>query len=292
MTPTYANNNIDEQILDTVSGYQPPFETTTDEALAILKKKIAQGAKAKDVKESKTIPFKSIVLYASGIAASLLAIVATWYFFSYNARVTVLADKGQHTECVLPDGSVISLNAKSAVTYRKQTFRQERFIEMEGEAFFNIKKGSVFTIKTKHADIKILGTSFNVYARESMFKVACVTGRVLVANVEDTVIIEPGESASLFNRSLKKFRDEKIASETKWRNGEFIYENASLKIIFEEIERQFNVNFALPDDVESKYFTGGFSNKNLVDALDIVCIPMGLTYEIGANGYISVHEKY
>ena len=31
--------------------------------------------------------------------------------------------------------------------------------------------------------------------------------------------------------------------------------------------------------LDDKKFTGSFSNKNLVDALDIICIPMGLTYE-------------
>ena len=73
-------------------------------------------------------------------------------------------------------------------------------------------------------------------------------------------------------------------------NGEFTFEDAPLNSVFMEIERQFNVKFASLK-FSNKYFTGGFTNKNLVEALDIVCIPMGLTYEIGSNSKIIVREK-
>jgi ferric-dicitrate binding protein FerR (iron transport regulator) len=204
--------------------------------------------------------------------------------------VNVIAEKGQHTEYKLPDGSVVAMNAESKITFQKSNFSQNRLLTMDGEAFFDIRKGTTFTINTKLADIKILGTSFNVVSRENLFKVSCVTGKIQVTSGSQSLIIIPGESAILTNHELTKYPDKNIKLIANWRVGEFFFEDAPLNSVFKEIERQFNVNFVVTK-MDEKFFTGSFSNKNLVNALDIVCIPMGLTYEIGSNSKIYIREK-
>jgi ferric-dicitrate binding protein FerR (iron transport regulator) len=92
--------------------------------------------------------------------------------------------KGEHINYQLPDGSVIAMNAESKISFNRNKFMKKRFVEMEGEAFFNIQKGGPFTIRTKSADIHILGTSFNVYSRDQAFKVSCVTGKIKVTSRE------------------------------------------------------------------------------------------------------------
>jgi transmembrane sensor len=201
-----------------------------------------------------------------------------------------VAEKGQQNDFKLPDGSLVSLNADTKITFSKNRFKQKRNVEMEGEAFFNIQKGSTFTITTNLAEIKILGTSFNVYARDNQFKVSCFTGKIRVTSGEQSEIIIPNETAYIENNKLMVIKEENINSTAIWRVGEFNYENIPLNLVFNEIERQFNVTFVLPN-FEGKKFTGSFSNKNLVQALDIICIPMGLTYEIGSNSKITIKGK-
>ena len=280
-------SEIDKQILDRASQFEPPFTISTEEALKKLKTKIASEPKVVQLKSSGK---NKTIYWLSSIAAALLIIFAIWFAFIRKPIVEVVADNGQHSEYNLPDGSLVSLNAGSKINFDKKSFREKRSLKLSGEAFFNIRKGSTFTIETAKAQIKILGTSFNVYARNQDFKVSCVTGKIQVSSGKQSVIIKPGESAALEKNLLVHYSEKNISTVGTWRKGEFIYENTLLTSIFNEIERQYNVTFVLPN-VNDKYFTGSFSNRNLVDALDIVCIPMGLTYEIGSNSKIVIRSK-
>jgi transmembrane sensor len=288
---TIIDNDFPEQsserkILEYSSKLKAPFELSSEETLILLKQKIA-------LKESKTLKPKSntrILYKVISIAATALVFLTVGFLFLKSPKTEILAAKGQHTSYELPDGSEVMLNADSKISFKSKKFTSKRIVGLEGEAFFKIKKGGAFTISTQHADIRILGTSFNVYSRENTFKASCVTGKVLISSGKQNIVITPGESVEYNNNILNKYTDKNINNITNWRNGEFYFENKSLTLIFNEIERQYNVTFVLPK-TDDKYFTGSFTNKNLFDALDIVCIPMGLTYEIGTNSKIIIKER-
>jgi transmembrane sensor len=287
-----VNGNSPEQklegrILEHTSQYKVPFAISKEEALRQLKNKIASGTASGHQKSALKI---RPVLWTATIAATMLLLFGVWYLLIHKPLLDIVAGKGQHTEYQLPDGSQVSLNAESKISYDKNHFIQKRLVHMDGEAFFKIRKGKTFTITTDLGEIQILGTSFNVFARDNNFKVTCITGKVRVRCQNQSTIIIPGESVAFENKILQKYEEKNINTIVNWRNGEFHYEDAALKLILNEIERQYNVTFVLPD-ISNKFFTGSFSNKNLVDALDIVCIPMGLTYEIGSNGKIIIREK-
>jgi len=285
-----GNGNYPEdyqKILKHVANYKVPFTTTKEDAFNNLMAKIDSGKTVQmNTKNSK----HRIIYWAASVAASILLFFGIWQFINYMQVERVEIAKGQHSEYKLPDGSLVFLNAESKMSFNKKNFLHRRTLNLEGEAFFSIRKGSTFTIKTKVADINILGTSFNVYARSEGFKVACVTGKVQVISGSQQVVLTPGQSAVVNNTTLEKNIEKNIETVADWRSGEFYFENTSLNLIFHEIERQFNVTFVLPD-INGKFFTGNFNNKNLVEALDIVCIPMGLTYEIGRNSQIFIHPK-
>ena len=135
-----------------------------------------------------------------------------------------------------------------------------------------------------------MGTSFDVFARDDQFRVSCFTGRVRVSAASRSVILMPGETATLAGGKLVRQSGSDISAVAGWRMGSFSFENTPLTRVFEEIERQFNITFVLPG-ISDKSFTGTLSDGNLVDALDIVCIPMGLTYEIGSNSQVIIKYK-
>jgi transmembrane sensor len=277
----------DNKILLYSSQFEVPYKHSKEEASAILKAKIAENKFKVEYRKSSIIKALPLI----GKAAALIVILfGAWYLLFKKPFVNVIAEKGQQSEYQLPDGSLISMNAESKISYNKNHFNKNRFIEFEGEAFFNVVKGKTFIIKTESANIEILGTSFNIFARESSFKVTCFTGKIRVSHKNEELIIAPGESALVESNVFSKKLEKNIQTIGNWRNGEFYFENTSLNKVFQEIERQFNVNFVMPD-LNNKYFTGTFSNKNLVSTLDIVCIPMGLTYEIGTNSKIYITEK-
>jgi transmembrane sensor len=275
-----------QKILRFAAGYKVPFTLSKGDALAQLKAKIATQPPI----ESKKDNVKKIIYWISSAAAIILISIGSWIFQHHNPLTNVIAEKGTHKEYQLPDGSLVSINAESKMVFEKAQFNQKRYLSLEGEAFFKVQKGKAFIVHTNFANVKVLGTSFDVLARVNTFKVSCVTGKILVYSDNQSILIYPGESIALVNNKLSKYQDKNIEKVSNWRQGRFYFENIALNLVFKELERQFNVNLILPE-TDNKFFTGEFSNNNLADALDIVCIPMDLTYEIDNNNKITIRKK-
>ena len=283
----FPQSDTQHKILQHTSGYEVPFTLSKEEALAQIKAKIAAQPISAEPKHRLN---PRNIYWFSSVAAMLLLFIGSWMLWHQNKPTDVIAEKGKHLEYQLPDGSLVSMNADSKINFQESKFNKNRYLSLEGEAFFKVKKGKSFTVHTQFANIKVLGTSFNIMARESTFKVSCVTGKVMVYSVNQSIIIYPGESIVVANNKLTKFKDKNIDLVSNWCIGKFYYENIALNLVFKELERQFNVNFVLPD-TENKFFTGEFTNKTLADALDIVCIPMNLSYEIDGSNKVFIKEK-
>jgi transmembrane sensor len=283
----FSEMNTEEKIMWFTDRYESPhFELSKEEARARLASRIAAGP----LPEKKPVKHVNFVKYWVAAASIIFLISGIWALFIYQPVENIVAEKGQHADYRLPDGTFITLNADSKISFSKKKFNKQRQVQMDGEAFFNVQKGSTFTINTPLAAIKILGTSFNVFSRDNIFKVSCFTGKIIITSGLQSSTITPGEMAYLENNTLKIMQKADISTSAQWRVGEFNFENASLNLVLDEIERQFNVTF-VASGLTDKDFTGSFTNRNLVEALDIVCIPMGLTYEIGSNSKIYIKPK-
>jgi ferric-dicitrate binding protein FerR (iron transport regulator) len=280
------SSDLEQKILRHASSLNVPGGLSKEEALKKLKTRISSGDTNLRVRKNH---LKTILLYSS-VAATLLLLVGIWRIWLYNPFTEVVAARSRHIDYTLPDGSLVRINSESKISFHKKDFLSERRLKMDGEAYFEITKGSDFVISTKYADVKILGTTFNIFSRGSDFRVSCLTGKIQVSDKKSSVVIIPGESAALRDNVLFNYEDKNVRTSNSWTVGEFYFENAPLKTIFEEIERQFNVTFET-QNAGNKLFTGSFSNNNLEDALQIVCIPMGLKYEIGKNNKIYITEK-
>ncbi len=286
----FKDMDLEQKIMSRSSKFMLPEGISASEALSGLKAKIAEK-EANREKEGRSINrnFRLVYLVLS-IAAGLLILFGIWQLWLKSPAINVVAQRGSRVEYRLPDGSDVHINSDSRITWNKKDFKNDRHISLDGEAFFNVPKGTPFTISASRGNIRVLGTSFNVYSRANAFKVSCLTGKVLVKTGDQSVTIIPGETAELKDNDLTKFTDSKINSVASWIEGEFNFDNSPLSIVFDEMERQFNVKFA-GQNFESRFFTGSFTNKNLHEALDIVCIPLGLNYEIGNKGEILISEK-
>jgi len=157
---------------------------------------------------------------------------------------------------------------------------------LEGEAFFEVKKGNKFEVNAKNGTVTVYGTSFNMLDRGNLLKVSCFSGKVGVKlpNNKAEVMLLPGfeTSTSDGDRLLPyiPFNKKETAS---WQTGLFYFSNAPLNLVFDELARQYNIQVKYPP-LEGRHFTGSFDKKNLKLALDIICITMQLHYTIiGTN---------
>ena len=178
------------------------------------------------------------------------------------------------------------LNAGSQITF-SEDWSDDRSLELQGQAFFEVVKGSKFRVATVAGVVEVLGTSFDVYSRDDNFRVSCRTGRVRVSAGKQTVEIAPGFTAVLENKRLLVGKFD--LSEADWRNGEFIFRDTPLNEVFLELGRQFNIRIKAQSH-EGRIYTGRFSNKNLQEALQLICLPMGLKYRIENDSSVVIED--
>jgi len=219
------------------------------------------------------------------VAASILLLV--YVAFRPTSATIVNSGNSEMISYLLPDKSLMKLNSNSSVTFNKKEWQKNRQVELEGEAFFSVKKGEKFKINSSLGEVIILGTSFNVYARESVFDVKCKSGRVLaITSAEDTFILSKGD-ALRFNDQTKKITNYQIRATNAdlWTKGIYEYQNVSASLVFEEIQRQFGVDISYESqvNVEELHYTGVFDKKDLKKALHDVCWPLRLNYKIDNN---------
>ncbi len=218
-----------------------------------------------------------------GIAASFVLLIAVYSLLNIFSDTSIITEKGEHLVYFLPDSSKVTLNADSKITFNIKNWENDRMVNLEGEAFFEVKKGSKFEVKSNQGIVAVLGTSFNIYAREDNYKVACLTGKVKVSTAKNTnhQVLTPGFRTSIVdnivNRPTKLSKGKKVYS---WIDNEFYFEEISLAQVIQEIERQYNMGITIPDDMKQRTYTGYFDTKDIKNTLDKVCLPMGLKYNI------------
>lgn len=281
ITPAEFNKmSSEEKIMKMASGFVPPSGKTKDEAMDLLLNKMEQSS------PTKTFSLKRFLQAAAAIVILLLLVYSANLYFS---KETVKTQFAEQTEINLPDGTQVTLNAGSKLVWNDKKFTKKRELTLSGEAYFDVKKGDEFVIKTKNGTVEILGTQLNIFSRENNFWVSCISGKVRVSTNNQQQIITPGEWVELSDNGLIKSNSETINNTISWKNGLFHFEDTPLHTIFDELERQFNVSIKLEGDA-SRLATIDFTNENLNEALDIVCIPMELNYEI-RNNKITISEQ-
>jgi ferric-dicitrate binding protein FerR (iron transport regulator) len=103
-------------------------------------------------------------------AAAVIIVIGSTSFMRLHTR-TVFSEKGNHTNHLLPDGSSVELNAAATISYHPYWWKINRTVSLEGEAFFEVKKGSQFIVESTVGKTEVLGTSFNINTRNKAYKV-------------------------------------------------------------------------------------------------------------------------
>ena len=184
----------------------------------------------------RTLGRRQWLSYAAAACVGLLA-----FFYFYNPTTTIDIGNGEQLAYVLPDNSKVDLNAGSKITFKSRSFEGERIVNLEGEAFFEVEKGTSFKVMTPNGMIEVLGTRFNVNTRNGNLVVDCEEGKVRVTANGNAQILTEGLGTKL-NKEKSALVDaytSNVANQTSWRTGNFHLVQVPLQSALEEIERQF-----------------------------------------------------
>jgi len=234
-------------------------------------------------------PQKTITLYSRlnplfRIAAILIVAVILGYFsYTYiNQRINNQDWIAEVHEVYLPDSSVVTLNASAKIRFDEKNWRKTRNIELEGEAFFKVNKGSQFNVISSQGTVTVLGTEFDVKNWDNYFEVTCYSGSVKVITSNHEVILKPNMAFRIINGKQEQYT---VLNKPMpdWINGESSFESVPLKFVLEELERQYNINTVAAKVDMNQLFTGSFSHHNLEIALKSVTVPLNLSYRVNEN---------
>ena len=221
--------------------------------------------------------------------AAILAICFSLYYFTTTFDTKTTTEFAQKTTIELPDNSSVNLNAKSLLAFNKNSWKKEREVTLEGEAFFKVAKGSSFQVITKSGTVTVYGTQFNVKQRDHYFEVICYEGLVGVTYNSQETKLKPGDSFLIIDG--KQIAKEKENNATpSWLNNESTFKSLPYKEVIAEFERQYHVEFKLQNIDANQLFTGSFAHNNLEVALKAITLPLHVTYS-KTNGTIILKRE-
>jgi transmembrane sensor len=215
-----------------------------------------------------------------------------------NGEHTILTAKGDRYHVTLPDGSRISLNASSAVTYPVSFDEGMRTAQMSGEAYFEVSKAAnwPFTVKTgDDVSIRVLGTAFNInnYKENAAVQTTLVSGSVeLNAGAAGKQLLKPSQKAiySIHNQKLQLLTVD-AERETDWVYDRLVFRETPMKEVLVSVARFYNIEFDVKNKAIYKYtFTGTFENKPLERVLDYMKISSRIRYTILKRGEKTIVE--
>jgi transmembrane sensor len=190
----------------------------------------------------------------------------------------------------LPDGSVVTLNKNSSISYPDRFKGDSRTVTLQGEAFFQVtpNKKKPFLITVNDVTIKVVGTSFNVRSEKGSTEVIVETGIVQVIKNNKMVELKPKEKIMVRPQdSVLTKTTEEDRLYNYYRTKEFICDNTPLWKLIEVLSEAYQVDIVLSrPGLRNLQLTTTFNNESLDRILEIISETFNLQVVKTKNGII------
>lgn len=280
-----------------------PVTPTTEEAWLNLQQRLRPETPSRRVapdRPARPILRRMKVLVPVS-ALVVLLVVGLWW----QQPLSITVAPGSQESVELPDGSIAELNSASRLTYRRgfETLpfvaASERMVYLDGEGFFSVVRDETrpFIVETADARVEVLGTRFNVRARDtatgSRTVVTLQDGRVQIsaAGDSDSGMVLDSVGASVVIQSGQA--PERAANSTSldhilaWRTNGFAAVDEPVREIFREVQRRFSVGLEVDpalslDSASTVFYPRGTSAEEIIHDL---CLSWGWNYRETSRGF-------
>ena len=235
-------------------------------------------------------------LAAAAILTVLLgAAVIYQRLFKAEAWQTYATQNAERRSVILPDGSHIELNAASQIRVDAAGFDTLRMVTLIGQAFFEVTpegSGRPFVVRTENAQIRVLGTSFDVRARDARTQVMVHTGRVALralAAPPESLVVLTGNQMSYVDKLALPLAPLTIESKliAAWRQRKLVFDHTPLAEIAAELQRVYDVDIKIGDqELQTLAITGTFEQQPVTDILASLCLTLHLKYTRANGKYV------
>ncbi|MCZ4223147.1 FecR family protein [Pedobacter rhodius] len=250
----------------------------------------------------KIIKFPLFLKVAAAFTVIFLSVFIYNNFINKEIRET---DFGKIRTVVLPDGSEVTLNGNSKITYAKNFNKGIREVWIDGEALFkvkhlnidtnNIKPEEKFIVHCSDINIEVLGTVFNVRNRHEKTSVGLLSGKIRIdykdlTKVKKQFIMAPGdfvkhgEGNNLIHQKLED--PERL---TAWTTRQLVFKNATLEDISLVLTDDLGYHVNIDEKLSKQKIEGEISVNDVNDLIRILKTTLHLNIET-ENKNITIKE--
>jgi ferric-dicitrate binding protein FerR (iron transport regulator) len=277
-----------ESIWQNASSLKNPPTADTDAAWQRFRNRVEMGGKVMPLspnieqKQSQNTVKQPISVFNKtwfSIAAVLVAVLGLGILANYNTatpsskiEMAYLETTDFQAEKILPDGTVVYLNANTKLSYPKIFDDSTRVVSLKGEAFFKVKHDPAhpFIIHAQGADVRVLGTSFNVKAYTTQVQVLVETGKVKFSKNDQKILLIKGEQAQLKQDTIVKatMADKNTMA---YKTKILLFENSALNDVVKVLNEVYSSKITLKTKkLGNCKLNTSFENRTLDEILNII----------------------
>ncbi len=249
---------------------------------------------------------KAVPMWLWGVAVAALVLIIVLPLVAYRAGSDSVKDAfadvrlespaGSRFSVRLPDGTQVTLNSASSISYSQGYGITDRTVHLQGEAFFDVKHDPKlpFTVKTRELTVNDIGTAFlfTNYDDESVAKVELYRGAVsLDSKLSNAsgVVLSPMQCA-VMNKQTGALTTKRLQStETEAKSQDVLqFVNMPLSDIVKVLSRVYGQPVVATAEVGRLKFYGRFSRRkdSMTDVLGSIAATGKIHYKKGNGTYI------
>jgi ferric-dicitrate binding protein FerR (iron transport regulator) len=234
---------------------------------------------------------------AAAAAACVLVVAGVWWLgvrrsspspsvVTATEYKSVTAPRGTKHRVGLPDGTLVWLNAGSTLRYPGTFAIQDRQVELDGEAYFEVTRNDALPFKVRAGELEteVLGTHFDIraYSGAGVYRTALLDGKVRVIRGKDSLVLLPGQAAVHIAGAngllLTTIKSEDVLA---WKNNLFAFDRMPLPEIMQELVRWYDVRIQCGPGMDTLHMSGMISRaSSLETTLKMLEFAGGLRYSI------------
>ncbi len=255
------------------------------------------------LEESNTLQEKRIITrfinILSRVAAILFIPLITFLLIYRNNFIPATGETsyseiysplGTRTMFYLPDGSNGWLNGGSYLEFPTEFKGKSREVVLRGEAYFDVKSNpkKPFIVSGKNIEVVSCGTSFNIlaYPDDRIIKVTLESGNIKVMRKHDGRIknfktIKP-DQMYIYDLKTSSYKIIPVDANkiTSWKEGKLVFRNDPFKEVVRKINRWYNVNIIIKDEIlESYTYLATFEDETLDEILKLLKLSAPIEYK-------------
>lgn len=295
-------NDLKNLWIETGKLNPTPVEVHVDAAWEKISSRIENSEnKATTNTKQQFNPFIKTLLKVAAVFIPIIAIISFYLLSNKELKQLEIVTNNNVIQKQLSDGSIIKINAHSKLTYPEEFNSKLREVNLDGEAFFEISsnKEKPFIIHYRDANIKVVGTSFNVKTSKDKVVVSVKTGKVLLycvsLNSNDTNLVTLiAGNKGILDLTTKNAYKEELSNENDifWLTKTLVFNKTELSEVIEILQNNYNVNIVIKNSELNKLrLSTSFKDQDIDSILDIISTSFNLKitktnsiYEIDGEG--------